>query len=294
MTLASWTTTVLDLLLPGAGQVARGRTRSGWNTLAAFLGVGSLLAFSVAWMGLDPRRALVTLVIAWGTFEGLLVLEESPPAAAPPSLRRGLAAWVIGILVWVAVGAVISLRVGLAPIRDHGLWPAFLPGEWVLVDRVDPEHAPDLQGRLVVARTASDLTVGRMVAVGPARVQWSGPEIVVDGKVLPLVDLGDVAIDAPFQVPEEERGLRAWMESVGDRNHPVFFSRLVTTSSREFVLPEGTVLLLADNRSTLDARDGRTLGPLSLRDIVGTVGPVIWSPGPWGLPRWQRIGMQWP
>lgn len=294
MSIASGMAILLDLLLPGAGQVARGRTRSGWNTLAAFLGVESLLAFSVAWMGLDPRRALATLVIAWGTFQGLLVLEGDTPAVAPPSLRRGLTAWLVGLLVWGVVGAVISLRVMVVPIRDHGLWPAFLPGEWVLVDRVDPEHAPDLQGRLVVARTASDLVVGRMVAVGPARVLWSGPEVVLDGKALPLVDLGDVAIDAPFQVPEEERGLRAWMESMADRNHPVFFSRLVTTSSREFVLPEGTVLLLADNRSTLDARDGRTLGPLPLRDILGAVGPVIWSPGPRGLPRWQRIGMQWP
>jgi len=294
MKIASLVATGLDLLMPGAGQVARGRTRSGWNTLGALRGVGSLLAFSVAWMGLDPRRALATLVIAWLTFQGLLVREGGVRASAPPSLRRGLAAWLGGILFWALVGAVISLRTGVAPIRDHGLWPAFLPGEWVLVHRVNPEGASDLEGRLGVARTPSRLAIARIVAVGPATVEWNGPGLVVDGKALPLADLGDVVVDAPFQASEEGEGLRAWMETLADQAHPVFFSRLVTTSSREFLLPEGTVLLLADNRSTLDALDGRTLGPLPMGDVVGAVGPVVWSPGPWGMPRWRRIGMQWP
>jgi len=285
---------LLDLLLPGAGQVAQGRIRAGWNALAAFLGIESLLALSVAWMGLDPRRAMVTLGIAWLTFQGLLRLEGQSPAAAPFSVRRGLAAWAAGLVLIGLVAAVISLRALPVPIRDHALWPAFLPGEWVLVYRVGPDKVPSLKSRLVAARTPAGLVASRLVAVGPARVQWTGPGLLVEGEAVPLSDLGDVVLEDPWTVPEEQRGLRAWMEGIESERHPVFFSRLVATSPREFLLPEGTMLLLADNRSTLDALDGRTFGPLPIGDVVGVVGPVIWSPGPWGLPRWQRLGMQWP
>lgn len=294
MNLPSLVAAMLDLVLPGAGQVAWGRSRSGWNTLVAYLGLLSLLAFSVAWMGLDPRRALVTLGIAWWTFQGLLWLEARGQEAGPPSIRRGLVACLVGLVAVGLSGAGISLRATVAPIRDHGLWPALLPGEWVLVYRATPEEARDLEGRLVLASTGSGRVIGRIVAFGPATVRWSGPGLFVNGKAVPLADLGDVVVSDPFENPEEGQGLRAWMETLADRRHHVFHSRLVMTPEREFRLPENTFLLLADNRSTLNAVDGRVLGPMPIGAVLGAVGPVVWSPGPWGLPRWGRLGMQWP
>lgn len=284
---------LLDALLPGVGLLWDGRRQAGWNTLLTWASLPSFLGTGVAFLDLDPRRAALVLAVAWVALQALLWLEPRE-AEAEPSAGRAVA----GALVWAGLLAAaflaLSRSVTTVPVPDRACWPGLLPGETVLVRRADFRDAPPERGELVAARRGDRVVVARVAGLAGDRVEVNGPALRVGTDEMASEDLGDVTLEDPDGDPTEALRLRAFLEILGERRHLVFHARGVTSPVLRLEVPEGHVFLLADNRSSADAADSRTLGPVALDALAGRVETVLWSPGGGAVPRWDRIGLRWP
>jgi signal peptidase I len=284
---------LLDALLPGLGMLWDGRRRAGWNTLMVWASLPTFLGTAVAFLGLDPRRAVVVLAVVWASLQAMLLAEPPSQDEAPDPLRAlaGLAAWAALLL---AAALAFSRSVTLATMPDHACWPGLLPGEVVLVHRADwGEGAPE-RGTLVAARAGDRRIVARVVGLPGERVEVDGPGLRLNAAEVPSEDRGEVSLSDGVAEASEGRHLRAWAETLDDVTHLAFHARGVSMPPRRADVPAGHVFLLADNRSTADVADSRTLGPAPLSDVDGPVQAVMWSPGEGPLPRWERLGLRWP
>ena len=284
---------LMDLVLPGSGMLWLGRRSEGWNAILAWAFLPSLMAAAVALLELDPRRAFLALGVLYLAMQLLLWLAPGTPALPPRGTRA-----VAGVLVYAALAglavAALSRSVTFVTIPDHGLWPGLLPGERVLVRRADFVAHPPEAGELVAARTPKGVVVARVVALGGDLLEVSGPSVRRNGIEVAADDLGELALPVAGEEAPEAKDLRAWRERFDESEHLVFFRRGVSMAPVRAVVDEGSVFLLADNRSTADAADSRQRGPVALSDLLGRPDVVLWSPAPGTGTRWERIGTRWP
>jgi signal peptidase I len=284
---------LLDLVLPGTGMLWAGRRNEGWNAILAWAFLPSLMATAVALLDLDPRRAVIALCVVYGAIQSLLWLTPLGTVDAPRAARAVAGGLAFAVLLGLAALSV-SRSVTTVTVPDHGEWPGLLPGEEVLVRRVDYLQSPPDNGELVAARTQKGILLARVEAGAGDVIEVSGPTLRLNGAEVAADDLGDLRLAGAEADSSEAKNLRTWRERCGVPNHLVFFARGVTMAPVKAVVPEGHVFLLADNRSTAQASDSRARGPVALHDLVGRVEMVLWSPGPDLAPRWDRIGARWP
>lgn len=284
-----------DLAVPGMGMLLVGRSVTGWGALGLWVLVVLSIAASVCLLGFHPLLALLGLVILYGAFEILLALEPLGSGElrfAPGSALKGA---VVFAVVLVATPLLVMGR-WCTPVVVGDLcgYPGLLPGEIVLVEKVDFTASPPGAGDLVAARLAKGIMIGRVAATGGDRIGLSGPSVVLNGAMVESEDLGRVKMpvdEDPF--PEESRSLRAYREELGGNIHPFFFSKGVLLTPTSFEVPEGQIFLLCDNRSTARSTDSRTIGAFPLEALIGRPGRILWSRRPKGSVRFDRIGSVW-
>lgn len=285
---------LVDLVLPGAGMLLAGRVAAGVLALAGWGMVLLAAAWAVCGPALPPVRALAFVGIEYTTVQALLMLtplgtveDRSPGRAA-----LGISIFVAGMAL--ALGLGFGSRYALVTLPDLGEFPAFLPGEVILAARQDFQSLPPAPGDLVVARVDDTHVVARVVGVAGDRVDLSGASLTVNEAAVPADDLGEVRLrgdDPPH--PGEARSLHAYLETLGDSRHVIFFRRGVTMAPVKATVPEGQVYLLADNRSTAETRDSREIGPVPLEALIARPLRVLWTPvGSLG-DRLTRLGAEW-
>ena len=141
-----------------------------------------------------------------------------------------------------AVLAILLLFVfGLRINYGNHAWPAVRDGDLVIY-RIWGRQSPD-PGQLVVYRTGEEVRIARVIASSPGQsVDITAQGVLVNGSIL--------AEEAVFPTDPDSIGIE-----------------LPLTLNKE------EVFLLHDYRS--DDRDSRTLGPVPVEDLLGTVILVI-------------------
>lgn len=199
------------------------------------------------------------------------------------------------LLVIVAVPHLLPFH--LFRIVAGSMTPTLISGDY-MVARMRAFGPADLKrGQVLVyepPRHPGILYVHRLVGLPGEVVEIRDKQVLINGKPL----------DEPYKIHETELDREAWaIVREGGRIGPAEREAMEkrgwkrpTFSSQElfnwgpYLVPEGAVLLLGDNRD--NSRDGRVEGPVPLENLRGYALRVAWSRRP-GKPldiRWSRIG----
>ncbi len=281
-----------DLLVPGCGMLLSGRIGAGAVAVTAWGLVLIAASGSVCLGGVHPLQAVVAAGVVLAALEVLLALEPVGDRWAPGAALAGLA----GLATLVAGGLVAGVGswCTLVAVRDHCEFPGLLPGEVVLVRRIDPDRDPLRPGDLVSAATSNGPVIARVVGTSGDRVVFHGASVTRNDAVVPSTEVGMVVLpDDVVAPPGEIRDLHVYEEELDSGKHPFFFRRGVVVAGRSWDVPEGHLVLACDNRSTADALDSREVGTLPLDAVIGRPGPVIWSRDPGRGLRLDRLGAVW-
>lgn len=153
------------------------------------------------------------------------------------ALRRLRAALRLPLLV---LGAALCVRLFLVSpyvVEGSSMTPTLQPGQTLLGEQVSPRLGLQ-QGDIVIVRGPLPLVgeasiIKRVIAVGPATVEFGGGSVSVDGVVL------------------DERYLPAGVETYG--------------VDERYRVAAGEVFLLGDNRG--GSLDSRVIGPVSISQV---------------------------
>lgn len=281
-----------DLLAPGCGMLLSGRIGVGAAAVTAWgLALVAASGFLCAG-GVHPLQAVVAAGVVLAALEVLLALEPLGDRWNLGAALAGLA----GLAILVAGGLVagVGRSCSLVAVRDHCAFPGLLPGEVVLVRRIDPDRDPLRRGDLVSAATSDGPIIARVMGTSGDRVVFQGASVTRNDAVVPSTELGTVILPEHLAAPPEEtRDLQVYEEELDSGKHPFFYRRGVVVAERSWDVPEGHLVLACDNRSTADALDSRDLGPLPLDAVIGRLGPVVWSRDPVRGVRLDRLGAVW-
>lgn len=150
-------------------------------------------------------------------------------------------------------------------------------------------------GRLVVWKAPGGPALGRVVAVGGDHVEVSEGLVKIDDQPSTVsrreqIEFSRVRLNARESL--EAAGLQYFLERhQGSKwESPAFLRPGVYTVSSGVDVPDGSVFVLSDNRTSAEAIDSRHSGPIPVQDIVGVPLFVVWSGGGRLLERLDRIG----
>ena len=279
---------MLDLLVPGAGMLLSGRAGAGVTAIAVWSLVLIGAAGSVCFEQVHPVQALIVAAVLYATIETFLLLE--PLGRTPRVFAAGLGVAIGGLCVFLGVAKGLGTFCEAVVVRDYCEFPGLLPGEAVLV-RSGPGWE---RGDLVAVRTPRGPVIARVLALQQEHVVVAGHQVTVSGDVLPFVELGDVRLPEDVEAPPEEtRSLRVYQERLDRREHPFFVREGVYAPERIAEVGPQQVFVLCDNRTTANAEDSRHLGPFSVNDVIGRLGPILWSRDPRRIVRTDRLGATW-
>lgn len=284
---------ICDLLVPGCGMLLSGRPGVGAVALGTWGFTLVAAAAAVCLGGVHPLRAAVAAGVVFGTLQILVALEPLGFQWRPKAVLAGLLG--LSTLLVGGLGFGVGRHCFLVAIRDHCVFPGLLPNEVVLVRRADPVRHPLRLGDLVCAATPKGPVIARVMAMSGDRVVLRGGSVTRNDAVVPSTELGEVVFMKDLSPsPEETRALIVLEEELDAGKHPFFLRRGVEVAEQSWVVPEGHMVVVCDNRSTADALDSRDLGPLALDAVIGRPGPIVWSRDPVHGIRWSRFGAVWP
>lgn len=281
-----------DILAPGCGMLLSGRIGVGAVAATAW-GLALVAASGAVCAGaLHPLQAVVVVGVVLAALEVLLALEPLGDRWNKDTALAGFAG--LAILVAGGVVAGVGTSCSLVAVRDHCEFPGLLPGEVVLVRRIDPDRDPLQPGDLVSAATSDGPVIARVMGTSGDRVVFQGASVTRNDAVVPSTELGTVILPEDLVAPPDEtRDLQVYEEELDSGKHPFFFRRGVVVAERSWDVPEGHLVLACDNRSTADALDSREVGTLPLEAVIGRPGPVVWSSDPVRGVRLDRLGAVW-
>ncbi len=281
-----------DMLVPGCGMLLSGRKGAGAVAVTAW-GLALVAASgSVCVGGVHPLQAAVVAGVVLAALEVLLVLEPPGDRWSPGAALAGLVAFLALVAAGLAAG--VGHFCSLAAVRDHCEFPGLLPGEVVLVRRIDPDRDPVRRGDLVSAETPGGPVIARVVGTSGDCLVFQGASVTRNNAVVPSTEVGTVLLPDDLGAPPgETRDLQVYEEELDSGKHPFFFRRGVVVANRSWDVPDGHLVLACDNRSTADALDSREVGTLPLDAVIGRPGPVVWSRDPVRGLRLDRLGAVW-
>jgi signal peptidase I len=179
---------------------------------------------------------------------------EGPALEAPAHARARRGGPRLTFVLFALVAVIVLLRFVVAEpfaIPSDSMAPTLTRGDHVLVDKLAYRGSGEPRaGELVVfhAPRSDDILLKRVVAVAGQTVEIDDGALVVDGR-RPREPYADPkAIDTTFFGPVR--------------------------------VPAGSVFVLGDNRR--DSEDSRTLGAISVDDVIGRARARIWPPARWG------------
>lgn len=163
-------------------------------------------------------------------------------------------------------------------IPSGSMWPSLEVQDHIFVSKF--ARVPDY-GDVIVFDYPADRRmayVKRVLALAGDRLQFIGPQPVINGWAVPRCPLGRLQYTDPNSLEPSHAG-QAFVEFLGRYTYIVFeeSERLVAENSR-FDVPKGEVFVVGDNRNnSFDSRNwnaGRA-GGVSFEDVKGR-SSVIW------------------
>jgi signal peptidase I len=303
-----------SLAMPGLGQLYLGDPVRGALFLVA-------VAFTVPFatrLGLAAPPRLLWLMTLLGVAAAVGIYlwsaidafrRAARPIAMGPSWRRP------GVyLLYATIGYALVLAPSAAYVRGNlletfvvptgSMMPTILPGDRILADkRVGRRGGVKVQrGTLAVFIYPNDRTsvfIKRVIGLPGDRIDIDGPRLRVNGK-----DAASAGGDPDFATTSALLGLRLSRER-GDRgDYQVLWPTdggapdgrpnaasapsVPPASPSSFVVPDGQVFVLGDNRAA--AVDSRRFGTVPLADIQAVARQVWFSSHRGEGVRWGRIG----
>lgn len=226
---------------------------------------------------------------AWRAARSLAVQQPAGRLERYISIALVLAVYVVTPTVFVTrmAGNLDTVR-----ISDLAMFPTVLQDETILV--LKSRSGIDA-GRLVVFDAPGGPQIGRVVAVGGEHVEVSEGLVTIDRQPSTVsrreaIDFPHIRLNARESL--EGAGLQYFLEKHKSAGYetPAFLRTGVYTVSSGVDVPEGSVYVLSDNRTSDRAVDSRHIGPVAIKDIHGIPMFVIWSGGGGLLGRLERIG----
>ncbi len=192
-------------------------------------------------------------------------------------------------------------------IPSSSMVPTLLVGDYIIVekfaygirfpffDRKIFKGGPIEKGDVVVfkkpvsyGKNKKTYFIKRVVATGNDVVQIRGRSVFVNG----------FEIEQSYAGPNEKSGFDTYVQNFGDRKVNVVYQRGLYSTYKgrasRFVVPEGHVFLMGDNRD--NSQDSRSWGAIPYKDVVGKAVLIHWS---WNFKnslipqiRWKRIFSQ--
>lgn len=297
------------LAIPGLGHVYLGDFVRGGLVLLAV----SLTVPCAAWLGLSapPRYLLAITALGVAAAVAIYVWSATDAFRRAKRLPIGVAPTWGGPGVWVlyaVVGYVFVLAPSANYVRDNlletfvvptgSMTPTILPGDRILGDkRVGRRGGPKLwRGAVAVFIYPNDRTslfIKRVIGLPGDRVDVDGHTLRVNGQdVSEGTGEGITTTAAPRgQRLAHERGDQGvydvlWSAAPSDAAPGATATPPPAASS--FVVPDGRVFVLGDNRTA--SLDSRSFGTVPLADIQAVARQIWFSAHPSDGVRWARIG----
>lgn len=249
---------ILSLTVPGFGQIYVGRRGRGLVFVALYL-----LARFVIWLssaGIFPRFFILAPAVAALLCVYVVSLVDSIAAAtnsrasAPRAFIRWSLCAGIGFALLVAMTAISGAAASILPgsgyyrIPSASMAPTLRPGESLLADVLYFQRHEPRRGDVVVFKRPERpgaLSIMRVIAIAGDRVSVVDGHAVVNGKVL--------------------------NETYADPGDPAVF----TNTTGEWVVPQGAVFVLGDNRA--NSVDSRLYGSLPIGSLIGRATDIVLS-----------------
>lgn len=289
-----WLAVLLSLLLPGLGHLYAGVPLRGilvflgWLTVG-FAAIWGILALFLGSPGSLAVGAVICLPILFAVHIDAGLVARSRRHAPPRRWNRWW--WYVAYVILFSIvfnrstirpmfAAVASLRpVQVSHLPSNSMAPTLLRGDYVLMHTSARRAGESRRGDLVVFRLPPDPLaqyVKRVVGLPGDVVEIRAGRLIVNG----------------VPATEEPNGESAETirESLGDRRYEVRPLRRDRYGPE--TIPEGTLFVLGDNRSS--SADSRVYGPVPIENLVSIPLGVIFS---WdaefdGEIRWDRCGIR--
>jgi len=183
--------------------------------------------------------------------------------------------WITELIVIVMVVLLIRVFVAQAyNIPSGSMKPTLLVGDFILVNKLVYRFSEPQKGDIVVFKYPIDSNIDfikRIVALPGEQVEVKNNQVFINGKPLPLTEVGR----------GEENGVRKFIyEEVMPEGikHKVQFYEDFPFSKRDFgpvVVPPNHYFVMGDNRD--NSEDSRYWGFLSRENIVGKAFVIYFS-----------------
>jgi len=290
------------LLMPGLGQLCVGDLPRG---------LGFLLAVALAVPGAVqlamrvPVQLMCFVVLAgvlsaialyvWSVYDAFRLAQRSSNEPLRSWQRPGVyALYVVASYVFVLAPSTASVRhdyLASFVVPSASMSPGILPGERIFADKTigQPGGTKLWRGAPVVFIYPNDRTstfVKRVVGLPGDHVEIAGTELRINGHSITSGPSAEA-------VPSGFAGLRAFRER-GDRGeYTVLWPQGDTNANSaeaatSFVVPNGQVLVLGDNRAA--SIDSRRFGTVPIADVKGVVRQIWFSRSAHDGVRWGRLG----
>jgi signal peptidase I len=279
----------MSLLLPGLGQLYNGQLNKGLMLFMAFAFVSTpLMALVALWLPegwLLPMlmaALLLTLVLfvyglvdAWRTARYISNYRLQTWQQPGVYLALLLFAYLV-----VLIGGTQQIRSSLVEsfrIPSASMEPTLLRGDFIFADkRVNcPGCKHHIQrGDLAIFVYPNDRTkyyIKRIIGMPGDEIQIENRQVKVNG----------ISITGVVQGKEVT-------ESGANGNYLVHWAE-GESASRQWMVPQGQVFVLGDNRNR--TTDSRKFGTIPLRDVVGRATQIWFSYGGDTGVRWERLGL---
>lgn len=290
------------LLMPGLGQLYLGDLPRALCVLlgvalavpaAAHLALGGpaqLLCFSV-FAGVLTALALY----AWSVWDAVRLARRASSKALHSWQRPSVyALYIVASYVFVLAPATAGVRRDLLEafvVPSASMSPGILPGDRIFADKTvgQPGGSKLWRGALVVFIYPNERTtiyIKRVVGLPGDRVEIDGPNLRVNGQ-----RVSEGPSNEP--IPGGLAGVRAFRER-GDRGeYTVLWPERGGPASADqapesFVVPDGQVFVLGDNRSA--SVDSRRFGTVPVADVKGVARQIWFSVSARDGVRWGRLG----
>lgn len=273
-----------SLLATGVGHVLIGR----WKRGACLSGALMLLAFSLPLTRLPGLVAFVLLFLAIQ-----LDVSIAPMAPRPKGAR-------LIVLLGIFVGALLVWRFGMRAyyleafrLPSGSMAPTLQPGDLVFVAKY---RTMPRRGELVVYADPSTPHLDfakRVVALGGDRLVMKRGALYVNSQPAKAAGSAACASSKPDEMAAAELAdnVTCVEEELDGFRYAVLRTPDVADDfpmdDAEYVVPQGTVFVLGDNRE--NSHDSRRSGPIPLELVKGTV-LFRWLSTKDGTIDWGRIG----
>jgi len=289
------------LLMPGLGQLYSGDLPRG---LCFLLGVALVVpgAVQLSLYGPPPLLCFVvfagvllaTALYAWSIWDAWRLALRSSSMPLPSWPRPSVyALYIVVGYVFVLAPLTASVRRDLLEafvVPTASMSPGILPGDRIFADKTagQPGGTKLWRGALVVFIYPNDRTnifIKRVVGLPGDHVEITGPNLRINGR--------SVSRPTVEPLPSTFAGLRAFRER-GDRGeYTVLWPQSHATANAaespvSFVVPDGQLLVLGDNRSA--SVDSRRFGTVPIADVKAVARQVWFSRSAADGVRWSRLG----